>query len=310
MESSSLNSDEIDLFELMQTLWNGKWLIASFTALGILLSGAYAFMAIPTYQVQSILRPSLTQNLDELNGTGLIKIEPQEALQQIGAELDSYTARHNFFTEHKELAKPLLENTKSLQRLLEELNKGVLNIARPAPSKSEGFSNYISVQFEYPAGVDGVGVVQGLINDSINNELSKLKSNFESARGVRLAALKLKIEAGQSSYQESKGSLTELATQNIVSQLPNGIKTELAKALLDSQKFKAEQRYLEGLNPDWSKVKPVIIDQPALKPLSPIKPKKVLILAIGTLLGGMLGGMTVLSASAYRNAKRQRAAKP
>ena len=33
--------DEIDFFELFQTLWDGKWLISAFVAIAVLLGGGY-----------------------------------------------------------------------------------------------------------------------------------------------------------------------------------------------------------------------------------------------------------------------------
>jgi LPS O-antigen subunit length determinant protein (WzzB/FepE family) len=37
-DMQSLHDDEIDLFELVETLWNGKWLLAIFTTIPVLLS--------------------------------------------------------------------------------------------------------------------------------------------------------------------------------------------------------------------------------------------------------------------------------
>ena len=33
--------DEIDLFELFEILWSGKWLIACFTAIALLVAGGF-----------------------------------------------------------------------------------------------------------------------------------------------------------------------------------------------------------------------------------------------------------------------------
>lgn len=50
----------------------------------------------------------------------------------------------------------------------------------------------------------------------------------------------------------------------------------------------------------------VRIDQPAQQPLNPIKPRKTLILAIGLVLGGMLGVMIALLRMAFSNSGRTR----
>lgn len=55
------------------------------------------------------------------------------------------------------------------------------------------------------------------------------------------------------------------------------------------QPLRAEEARLRNLNLDISRLKLVTIDQQALEPLAPIKPRKLLIVAIGMLLGGALG---------------------
>jgi len=47
-------SDEIDLFELLQTLWDGKWLIASFVAVAVLLGGSYLLQKDSSYESKLI----------------------------------------------------------------------------------------------------------------------------------------------------------------------------------------------------------------------------------------------------------------
>ncbi|WP_054754515.1 YveK family protein [Piscibacillus salipiscarius] len=45
---------EISLREIIETLWKGKWIIASITAIAVLLAALYSFvMVIPTYESKS-----------------------------------------------------------------------------------------------------------------------------------------------------------------------------------------------------------------------------------------------------------------
>lgn len=95
---SRTGSDEIDLVELFRSLWVQKWLIAGATAACGCLAAAYAFLATPVYEVQSLLRPALVKDLDELNGTGIYELSAKSALQRVGASLDSYETRLGFFS--------------------------------------------------------------------------------------------------------------------------------------------------------------------------------------------------------------------
>ena len=42
--------DEIDLFELIETLWDGKWLISAFITIAILLAGSFLLIKEPVYE--------------------------------------------------------------------------------------------------------------------------------------------------------------------------------------------------------------------------------------------------------------------
>ncbi len=46
---TAINDDEIDLFELFQTLWEGKWLISAVTAIAILAGGGFLVFQEPAY---------------------------------------------------------------------------------------------------------------------------------------------------------------------------------------------------------------------------------------------------------------------
>ena len=52
-EINQVQDDEIDLFELFQTLWDGKWLIIAFVAIAVLIGGSFIFVkekALPLYE--------------------------------------------------------------------------------------------------------------------------------------------------------------------------------------------------------------------------------------------------------------------
>ena len=53
-DMQSLHDDEIDLFELVETLWNGKWLLAIFTTIPVLLSLVFVVFQTPVYESKII----------------------------------------------------------------------------------------------------------------------------------------------------------------------------------------------------------------------------------------------------------------
>jgi polysaccharide biosynthesis transport protein len=53
---SQIDDDEIDLFEIFGTLWRGKWIIAFFALIAVVIGGYYAFkIAIPQYSARTTL---------------------------------------------------------------------------------------------------------------------------------------------------------------------------------------------------------------------------------------------------------------
>lgn len=64
---------------------------------------------------------------------------------------------------------------------------------------------------------------------------------------------------------------------------------------------------LDSVNIDWKSVNLALIDQPALLPIKPIKPRKVLIVALGG-VGGMMFGLmaALLAAASSRHLRRDR----
>jgi len=60
--------DEIDLFELFESLWKEKVLIVAITFVITLLGGGYAFLAKPTYEVSVKLNPQASEAAQILSG--------------------------------------------------------------------------------------------------------------------------------------------------------------------------------------------------------------------------------------------------
>ena len=48
--------DEIDLFELFEILWSGKWLIAGFTALSLILGGGFLALKEAEYESKLFIK--------------------------------------------------------------------------------------------------------------------------------------------------------------------------------------------------------------------------------------------------------------
>lgn len=67
MSKSSVHDEELDLFQLMRSLWVQKWLILAITILFTVLAAVYAFLKPSIYQARSIVEPPRTVDIAQLN---------------------------------------------------------------------------------------------------------------------------------------------------------------------------------------------------------------------------------------------------
>src|SRR5690625_1339858 len=97
-------SDEIDLFDLFQMVWEQRVALLGTMAVVIALAVGYAFLATPHYQVQGVIKPAHIRDLDAINQSGLYSLSPEGALRRVGAALEAYEERLGLFIEHPELS--------------------------------------------------------------------------------------------------------------------------------------------------------------------------------------------------------------
>lgn len=411
-------SDEIDLVALFHSLWEQKLLITLMTLLVGMLAAAYAFLATPEYQVQSVLRPALIKDLDALNRTSVYELTPDQAMQRVGAALESYDRRLEFFRANQGLFEALRQPNRSLEQTFESFNRDAFKMLQPDPKKTDSLSAYVGIQLTYPADVNGVALVNGLVEHVLQSERERIAVGLKTLIQNRLNQLELNMAAARASYEASKeaeiaklleaDSLKRAELQDELKALRQQLKTHrdnrivqldeaihIARSLgigkpttpsalgegervaqgsvirtevnnqqiplyfMGSEALEAERntllqrrsddftepriaqiakelqlltqnRQVEVLNKrenedlflkdlatwreesarlrnlqfDVAGLKLVTIDQVALEPLKPIKPKKALILALGLVLGGMLGLFIALLRNMLRRAPR------
>ncbi|MFT6955265.1 MAG: chain length determinant protein (polysaccharide antigen chain regulator) [Halieaceae bacterium] len=91
------DDDFIDLFGLVETVWQQKWLVIAITTL----TGAIAVAAItwmtPSYQAEVHLRPPLASQIADINSSSLIQITNEAALYRVADELRSLATQRTVF---------------------------------------------------------------------------------------------------------------------------------------------------------------------------------------------------------------------
>lgn len=197
-------NDEIDLVQLISSLWRQKTLIIVVTAIVGLIGLAYAMLAPRYFTVQSVLRPAAIKDLDELNHLGIYTLSPQQALAQVGAALDSYDNRLGFFREKQELFADLAQPGRSLEQTFEAFNNQAFKLLQPDSKKPEGATPFVGLQLTYPEGIRGVEVVNGFVQYSLNNVRQQIAADLDTLIGNRLSQLEKQMAAARANYDAGK----------------------------------------------------------------------------------------------------------
>lgn len=289
---ASATPDEIDLIQLFRSLWKQKLLIGAITGVCALIGLLYAMLAPRYYTVQSVLRPAAIKDLDELNHLGIYKLSPKQALAQVGAALDSYENRLAFFREHPKLFADLAQPGRTLEQTFEAFNDEAFKLLQPDAKKPEGTTPYIGLQLSYPEALNGVEIVNSFVNFSLNSVRKEIAADLDTLIGNRLSQLEKNMAAARASYEASKE--IKIAKLTEADALKRAELNDELSALRQQLKTRRDNR-INQLNeaiPD--RLRLVRLDQPALDSSKPIKPRKALILALGFVLGGMLGVFAAL----------------
>lgn len=197
-------SNEIDLLTLFHIVWQQKKLILA-ASLGVgFIAALYAFLAVPEYQVSSVLRPAAINDLDALNRSEIYQLPPGEALTKVGASLDSYDTRLGFFRSNQKLFQKFEHPGRTLEQSFEEFNRNSIELVLPDPKKEVVLSSFIRIKMTYPQGVDGVAILNGFVDYAIAAERDQIAADLNVIVKNRLSELSGKLGAARSSYEVGK----------------------------------------------------------------------------------------------------------
>lgn len=401
------SNDEIDLRELIRSLWDQRWVIVGVAAFVALVAALYAFLATPYYRVQSILRPVEMGVLDSLNATEVYELKPLEALARVSGGLSSYGNRLEFFQSNQALFTDLAQQGLTPEQAFEAFNSEAFSMLYPDPKKNQG--EFVGLALVYPDAMDGVSVVNEFVAYVLQKERGRVADDLAVVIANRKANIEQRIDAARASYQARKEAeiatlleeaalkkarledelravraelkirrenrLSVLAeairiarslgirkptTPTAMADVGEGIRTEITSReiplyfmgvdaleaerevlqarssddfmeprISEIQKeldmlqhnrqvevlqqrqdedlylkelagLREEAARLQGINFDASTLQLARLDQPAQQPMVRLKPKRMLILAIGIVLGGMLGIFVALMRNLLR----------
>ncbi|WP_260955236.1 LPS O-antigen chain length determinant protein WzzB [Pseudomonas citri] len=327
------SADEIDLIALARGLWAQKWLILIITLLVTAGAAAYAFRSKPVYEAKLFIMPPTQNGIAELNyGRGKsTELEPYSinyVYDVFARNLQAESLRQAFFNQ---VYLPSLDESQregALDRIYERFSRELV-IKGPGKDTPDRYS--VTVQGGDPVRVtEWTKIYVQRASDAAESELIKNVTTeaIVKARNLEQRIVSLR-ETAQRVREDRIQQLREalkiaeaigLTTPTINSSAAVDITVEAAskmdyqrgsKALAaeinalesrasddafisDLRTLQMRYNFYRKLNIDPERILVYRQDGSVEVPESPIKPRRMLILLLGVIMGGLLGGFMAL----------------
>lgn len=345
-QQNTYNSDEIDLFELIESIWKEKLLVILITAAVTAIALTYALITEPTYQASTIFFQPPANAIQSYNlgrkAADFDEYSITDIYDIFLTNLNSQQLRSEFFNE---VYLPSL-SVEQQQASLSALRNGFNNTLTVKQADPKGNKHLYQVTVELNDAEKAANWANLYLQKAITISKQEIEKNIATEIDTQKQFIKLKIDnllaKAQIERQDEiirlKEALNIAKTIGLENpSLPAGKTTEEganytdrnltylrgSKALqsqiqtLETRKddhafipelrdLTAQLNLLNALTQNYQQAQVVKIDQLAQTPDSTIKPKTFLIVLIGIILGGMLGIITALIRTAIHQHKQQK----
>lgn len=328
-----LQSDEIDLLDLLQGLWRQRGLIVVIALLITTISAIYAFVARPVYEAKAQLVPPANSEIAELNygRTQAAELQPFTVDQVYNVflqHLQGDTLRRQFY---EEIYLPSLGEAGS--------KKGEASYSRFSSSliiteQQDNGTHRASVAIQHADPATAAAWVQDYIQRAALSARQEVVSSATKEAQVRSQNLAQQIENarkdGARTREDKIARLSEALriAKAIGLENPPLIKSDISKEVssrmdgeltymrgvkalsaeienlqsrasndpfIDNLRhLQVQQRFYDDLDVQPRAVEVYRLDGVIEQPEIPVKPRKGLIIAVGLLVGLMLGSMVAL----------------
>ncbi|WP_312414682.1 LPS O-antigen chain length determinant protein WzzB [Pseudescherichia sp.] len=315
---SSRNEDleQFDLVDLLAQLWRGKWIIAAFVVIAVILAGVYIATAQEEWTSTAIVaQPDAAQVATYSNALNIVYGSAAPSM------LDTQVRAIERFNSAFSALAATLENQEEPQKLtIEPSVKGqslplkVTYVGETAEAAQKQLAQYIQQVDEQTAKELSVDLNDNIkqqtknLNDSLQNQ-EKVSEDQKALRIKQIAeALKFAQAANITSPQIQQ---TQDVTQDTMfllgsEALTSMIQNEASRPLVfSSAYYQTKQNLLDiqDLNVDSDTIH---VYRYVMKPDLPIRrdrPKRLVTLILAVLLGGLIGSGVVLARNVFLDAQ-------
>ena len=242
--SQNPHNDEIDLFELIMTLWNNKWTIIGITAVFTVLAIIIALVMSPVYRTKAVIKPIHQDDLYVLNNLQIYSTSPEGLFTDVEKELYSYTNQETFFIDNEALISPILKDTIP-ERRPQLIDSFISNNLTITPSSKDDIYKHLTLELTYPESLEGPTI----LNEYLASTIDEIKQTIPDTIMTRIEFQKRDLQnrlavllTGYNTQLESK--VAKLTEQDRLKELQ--LNDELI-ALQETLK-KRRQNKIESLN--------------------------------------------------------------
>lgn len=310
--------DEINLLDLWRVLvrqWKVVCVIASLSVLGAF---AYVLVATPVYEAQAIVKPPETKYVEALNIPGISQISSADIFVKFTENLKSVSLREQFVDGNPQFSS-LRGNVPNIKEgPKNEVGRVIVSLLGNNAKHVADWLNGFILFAERKTVDDFLGGVEAKIANQkreIENQLQIGRDFARQRRLDRIALLENQIAIARAAKifdrQSSGYSVTESQrfgeTLDILQgpMYMRGVKELIAeKEVLEKRKndepfiagFRDKQEGLAQLDSGLKQLqaarataRAVTSDQQAIQPKTPVKPRRMRVLVLSFVLGGIIG---------------------
>jgi chain length determinant protein (polysaccharide antigen chain regulator) len=334
-QQRSSNDDEIDLFDLIDDIWNHKIWVFSGLFVTIILVGLYLFKATPVYQAEAKVKLATANDLIEFSRpqlVGIYSLDMEGAFASAKSALLSTGYRKEFYVLRLDQIK-VVQNSYNDKLTLEQNFVGFSEQFSVKTSGAKDSESFVQVAFKSSDATfssellndyveyalfrrlrESYDTMSANINsrlESLDYQASIMREEYKGNKARRILELKEAINVALAVGQEnpvyrnmdlvggqlhplymlgSKAIKAEIKALEFREQIAKDLARGEDHFIAGLPKLLLEIEALKALEIDFSKINLARIDEVAVAPVNPIKPRKLLIMALA-LVGGLFAGL-------------------
>ena len=287
--SANSQNDEIDIFELLSKIYKGKFIVLGVTLTCFLLGVVYCLIATPWHKATANV--NLPYNYNFSNGESVFLEHPNVIMQKF---TENYiNVKHSDEAYIKDISYTKIKGNIVYEKFKIDIygksDEAIRNlVSYVADEESKKYNPVMDKVIN--AKKDKIESIDNAI-EILNQEKLSLEDSIKTAENVSLAKIYELLEK-ENNTNSDYASLIIAKDRILNDTLPN-LKSKLSDIIID--KIPSLEKEKESLELD---LKPSSYGYFEISDLSisqnPVKPKKLLIVAIATFLGGILGVLFVL----------------